>query len=74
MQIDQAIAELNGIYDEVPVVQIVTLLNNRKKSTPRLLALIKEILDNYQSIHEERVDFIYALYILSWFKEKKLFH
>ncbi len=49
------------------------IIKRKEESTPALLNLLKEVLDDYKQVPGERCDFVIALYILAYFREPLAF-
>ncbi len=59
---------------ELPTDALNELIARKEESTPALLGVLQEVLDNFRRVNTERMDHIFALYILSYFREQKAFH
>lgn len=57
---------------EFPENDIKILLERKAESTPLLLNVIKEFVEDYKRFNSDRHDHIIAIYILAQFKEKSL--
>jgi hypothetical protein len=75
MKATPLIQSILDIYDpdHLPVEALEKLIKNKEESTPLLLAVLKEVLDDYKRVDPARIDFIFALSILSQFREKEAF-
>jgi len=73
----QAIFERNLLYikkkGKFPQQAVSAVIENREEITPYLLSLLGEAVENPQSIDDNAIGHLFALYLLSQFKEKKAF-
>ena len=72
MEISLLITALNK-SETLPIVEILELVERKSESIPILLGVIKSVLDDYKRMYEDRLDYIFALYILSYFREPLAF-
>ncbi len=72
MEISLLITELNK-SKTLPVDAIRELMKRKSESTPVLLGVLESTLDDYKRMYEDRIDYIFAFYILSYFREPLAF-
>ena len=72
MEILQLIVQLEK-PKTVPVEAINELMARKDESTPALLDVLTRTLDDYKRVATEKSDFLFALYILSYFREPLAF-
>ncbi len=73
MNIDDILASFNDVSSGFPTEAVESAIAQREQITPRLLALLEYTILNYKKVTEDQMDYIFAIYILSKFKEAKAF-
>jgi hypothetical protein len=67
----QLLEQLLIWHGEFPQEAIAFLIHNEEKSKPVLYSILQHALDNYESLPDEFVGHIYALYLLAQFRDPK---
>lgn len=73
MNIDNILASFNDVTSGFPSEAIDSALAQQEEITPQLLALLEYTILNYKKVTEDQMDYIFAIYILSKFREEKAF-
>ncbi len=72
MEMHELIYQLNN-SDEFPTDIVNELIARKDESTPVLLRVLEEVVPDYKRESDYRLDYISALYILSYFREPRAF-
>jgi Protein of unknown function (DUF1186)/SEC-C motif len=71
MHIDEILNCFNNPNGQFPKAALTAALEQQAEITPYLLAIIKNVAHHHESISTDNMDYTFALYLLSKFKEKQ---
>lgn len=75
MQVDEILGLFNTVVGRFPDEALEAAIEQKEIIIPRLLQILQEVIDDPQLFIDdtERMDFIFALYLLSYFREPSAF-
>ncbi len=73
MNVEEILLIFNNAKGYFPTAALNAALEQKEAITPALLSILEDIVSNYESADLDRMDYVFALNILSKFREKKAF-
>ena len=74
MEIKEILSQFNHLTNGFPREAVAAAIMQQEAITPFLLDILQNIITNYKSVEPYQMDYIFALYLLAKFHEKKAFH
>lgn len=73
MQLDEILNHFKDPKGKFPKDALNSALNQQEEITPHLLNILENVITNHDAIQMDQMDYIFSLYVLSKFREKKAF-
>lgn len=73
MQLDEILDHFKDPKGQFPKDALNSALDQQEEITPHLLNILENVIANHESIKTDQMDYIFSLYALSKFREKKAF-
>ncbi len=73
MQIEEILGHFKNPQGNFPKEAVNSALEHQEAITPYLLSILKSTISNFESIEDDSMDYTFALYVLSKFREKRAF-
>lgn len=73
MEIEEILNCFNHPNGRFPTEALNAAQEKQEQIMPRLLSIVEDVVSNYRNVSADQMDYIFALYLLSKFREKRAF-
>lgn len=73
MHIEEILTHFNDTNGRFPKEALNAAVEQQESITPYLLSIVKNVVVNYETVDVDKMDYVFALYLLSKFREKEAF-
>jgi len=73
MEITEILSQFNNPINGFPIEAVDDAILRKEEIVPHLLNILKKTVENHQNIDPDQMDYMFALFVLSKFREKKAF-